>query len=159
VKDTQEYLLSIARILELDATKVDGNETKGRSNSIGGLVYGHSGQGFWQKEAPTGWGEVSSVWNRIDTTVNRLKTIKLLLSSNKYKKLSLLDFFTSKNLTNSTKVLDFLLPIMTSGFYTQVDKEKAQEILCGNTEPCVLRENKLYQLVEYLASSAEFNMQ
>jgi len=159
VKDTQEYLLSIARILELDATKVDGNATTGRSDSIGGLLNGHSGQGFWKKEVPTGWGEVSSVWNRIDTTVNRLKTIKLLLSNNKYKKLSLLDFFTSKNLTNSTKVLDFLLPIMTSGFYTQADKEKSQEILCGNTEPCVLRENKLYQLVEYLASSAEFNMQ
>jgi uncharacterized protein (DUF1800 family) len=162
VKDTQEYLLSLARILELDATKVPGNATKGRARSIGGFINKATKQPFWGKLEPTGWSEVSSAWDRSNTVIDRMQAVHALLYKRSYSKKSLLKFFQEeKGLVSPKDILSYLLPIMTGGFYDGKELQKAYEIVCSEniTSTCHMTEESIKLLLEYLAANVEFNLQ
>ena len=160
VKDTQEYLLSFARLLELDATKVKGDVIKGRKNSIGGYMQSKTKQPFWGKPEPTGWSEVSSMWNRSNTVIDRMQAIHALLTQKRYREIkSFLSFFANKDLKEAKDILNYVLPIMTGGYYDAKDLQKSYSILCGSTTSCKMTDKNVINLLEYLATSAEFNLQ
>ncbi len=160
-KDTQEYLLSLGRLLELNATKYDGTRVGSETlDSIGHIINKYSMQPFYGQADPTGWYEVSSYWIKSDTTFDRMQWANRISHEIKYGRDSLKDFFADKGLTTPKKILDYLLPIMTGGYYAGKDVQKSYDILCGDApQSCDISDKTVRNLMEYLSINAEFNLQ
>ncbi len=160
-KDTQEYLLSLGRLLELDATKYDGTRAGSKTlDSIGHIINKYSMQPFYGQADPTGWYEVSSYWIKSDTIFDRMKWANRITQEAKYSRDSLKGFLTSKGLTTAREILDYLLPIMTGGYYAGKDVQKSYDILCGDDrQSCDISDRTVRNLMEYLSINAEFNLQ
>jgi len=160
VKDTQEYILSVARLLELDAMKYRG---KNQTKYLGRELF-KRGQSFFDKPEPTGYAEVSTFWNNTSVAMKRLQFVNRILKKNNTlsRAYSLSDFFKKKYGENVTEsdIIFYLLPMTTGGYYTGEDVGKALKLLNPQyTRQGHLEENHLRNLVSWLVSRAEFNVQ
>jgi len=165
IKDTQEYILSVARLLELNATKYRG---KNQLQYLGRELF-RTGQSFFDKPEPTGYAEASSFWNNTSVAMKRLQFVNHILLKKRKSALtrsySLRNFFKREygNEVTERDIIFYLLPITTGGYYTGEDVQRAYTLLNPSNEdrlkPFRLKEKNLRNLVSWLVSRAEFNVQ
>lgn len=156
LKTTQEYLLSLARLLEWDADRFEGSISDGRFHNIGWRI-NSSNQGFYGQPAPIGWPEFSPAWNKTDTALSRIQQGNTIVHSGKAK--SLMALLQDKNLTTAADILAYLLPYTTGGYYDGQDIQRAYDILHPDGGDFVMNETRLRELVSWLTVRAEFNLQ
>jgi uncharacterized protein (DUF1800 family) len=160
LKDSQEYYLSIGRLLEIDALKY--NAENANSGNLGWNIYYDKSQRFFQKAEPTGYPEVSSQWNKTDIAFSKITQLNRILQDNRgnYKKVDLIKFFKDKNLTTAKEIIEFLLPKITAGYYDGAFVQQAYDILRPNNEVFNINNSKgkLQKLLGFLLASPEFNL-
>jgi uncharacterized protein (DUF1800 family) len=158
LKDTQEYILSIGRLLEIDATKHQ-NYSGLLFNNIGSRLK-DAGQTFFQKPEPTGYPEISSQWNKTDIAFNRIAQLNQILQNPTYDYVDLEQFFKGKNLMTAKEIIEFLLPKITAGYYDGAFVQQAYDILRPNNEVFNINNSKgkLQKLLGFLLASPEFNL-
>jgi uncharacterized protein (DUF1800 family) len=162
LKDSQEYYLSIGRLLEIDALKY--NAENSNYGNLGWNIYNDQSQRFFQKPEPTGYPEVSSQWNKTDIAFSKITQLNRILQDNRdnYKKVDLIKFFKDKNLTTAKEIIEFLLPKITAGYYDGAFVQQAYDILRPNNAKFNIDSNssntKLQKLLGFLLASPEFNL-
>jgi uncharacterized protein (DUF1800 family) len=162
LKDTQEYILSIGRLLEIDAIKYNSVGSY-NSGNIGWNIY-NTEQRFFQKPEPTGYPEISDEWNKTNIAFNRIQQSNNILQDNRngFSKVDLPKFFKSKNLITAKQIIEFILPKTTAGYYDGTFVQKAYDILRPNNKVFDIDNDdgkeKLQELLGFLLSSVEFNL-
>ena len=157
LKDPQESLLSLARLIEYPALKYSGGYSLNINNI--GFRLDSVGQSFFFKPEPTGWPELFSAWNTTDTALKRLQVSNDLLHGLSAD--SLEERFLEKKMVTPRALVEWLLPKVTGGYYRPQDISQAYDILRPNHEPFVFdySETKLRELLGTFAAQAEFQAQ
>ncbi len=157
IKDDQEYIISLYRLLELDAT--DGNIGTGmsRSRTAGYQLFSSSGQLFFNHDAPTGYPEISAEWNDTMKQSHRLHASNTIISSSWSQSLN--NYFTNKGITNAAGVVRNIVPIMTAGNYQQAHLKIAHDILFENGSEFSMQEDRLRVLLSVFSQLPKYHLQ
>ena len=163
IKDTQEYILGIGRLLGWDATEFDGSDSDSRKFNIGWRT-ADAEQGFFLQPAPTGWSEHSDSWNQSDVAIKRIREANTIIHSPVYAP-QLLSFFQAKGMSNARDIVSFILPVTTGGYYSGEEIQTAYTILYPaegsdfSTADTAGKESLLRELVAWAITRAEYNIQ
>lgn len=157
IKDDQEYVLSLYRLLELDAT--DGNTGKGtsRTRTAGEQLIRRSGQAYFNHGPPTGYGETHEHWNDTMVQYNRTLASNTIISSSWSP--MLVDYFNTKGITDAAGVIRYIVPLMTAGNYDQKHLKMAHDILYKNDSQFNMQEDRLRVLLSVFAQLPTYHLQ
>ncbi|CAA6801755.1 MAG: Unknown protein [uncultured Sulfurovum sp.] len=131
-KDDQEYFIGFARGLGADATRYDGNSSSnGRLKNIGwALKSDRLKQPFFQKPEPTGYYETSEHWIKSDHLFNRIVESNKLID--KLETNHLVNYFKSKNMTEGTDIIRYVISIYMNGYYKDSELKVLYDTLYVN---------------------------
>lgn len=158
LKDNQEYLLSLARLLDVNAIYYSGDDSKWWYNFGYYVMENNSNkQKFFDKIEPTGYPEVSSKWNKTDIALVRIQLANMLINSVS-KPETIIEYLQRHNLYSVREILQFFIPITTGGFYDNATIKNAYDILVPNGVE-KLDESSLRIFMGILTESARFQLQ
>ena len=156
MKDTQEYVLSLYRLLELDA--IDGSSGTGTSRTkTAGNHLSNTKHQFFNHGPPTGYPEISAKWNNTETHYNRNRVSNDIISRSSSQ--SLKTYFQTKGLNTAAGIIRFIVPIMTAGNYDQSHLKVAYDILYKDGSQFKLQEDRLRVLVSFFAQLPAYHLQ
>jgi len=156
-KDTQEFMLSLARFLEWNAT--DG-QTSGSTlgNVLGARIYS-AGQPMFHYVEPTGWLETANTWTTSNVVLNRFREGNLMTLDGA--KVHMKDYFISRNITTTKDIVAHLFLVLLGGKYNAAHMEMAYWALHPNHASFSINdadaESKLKSLVARIVQLPEFS--
>lgn len=159
-KDNQEYMISLARILRVNAV--------GRAPSVGyldGTAFGEAieatGQGLFDKGPPTGYKETAEQWNTTNSAIARFREGNELIFSYGYTD-NIAAYFSDNGVTTSGGVMRELFKMMLGGEYGLDHMTMAYWELHPDGQVFDINENYASQRIENviakLAQLPEFNL-
>lgn len=158
-KDTQEYMYSLARILNWSAVAYTQPGMQIDYRGIGGRI-NEAGQRQFAKDEPVGWEEVGDAWINADVALNRFREANELIYNSTYT--NLVQYFDGLGMTNSADIIGHMLQMMLGGKYEPKHVELAYWALHPNNATFALTdtdaETRLKNAVARLAQLPEFNL-
>ncbi len=160
-KDDQEYLLSFARAVSVDATRYEGTSVDGYSNLGWALSEGRLKQPFYRKAEPTGYYETSKHWIKGDSLHRRMVESNRIIE--RFESLHLVNYFKSLNLQEGTDIIRHLISVCMNGYYRDSELTLLYDTLYTNNNDFDIdasdAESKLKVLLHMIALMPKTHLQ